>query len=82
MVVAILFLISFLFIRYNIKRVNHVKRTVITYLVMFIGFILRGIGASKVDDKNYNFIIYLTFLGIRNFLIFLFVPVTNDNSNR
>ena len=74
---AILFLISFILsIRKKNITVLGITRSVITVLVWFVGFAIRGIGTMGDFDNGDT---YFALLAIRGFLLFMCIPVSVMN---
>ena len=79
LICAILFLISFIlsFVK-KYFTVLGITRTVITVVVWFVGFAIRGIGTMGDFDHGQT---YFILLGIRGFLLFMCIPVSFININ-
>ena len=78
LVVAILFLISFIFACNNKHGINPIVRTVITVIVWFVGFGIRGMGNAIIHNFDYMFTNFI-FLGIRTFILFFSIAVSVSN---
>lgn len=77
LVCAILFLISFITKERNV--INPIMRSVITGIVWFVGFGLRGFGNIMSDNTFNEGGIKFGFLGLRSFILFFSIPVSTIN---
>ena len=78
LVVAILFLISFIFSYNNKDGINPIVRTAITVIVWFVGFAIRGMGNTMDHNFDYAYINFI-FLRIRTFILFFSIPISTIN---
>ena len=78
LVVAILFLISFIFNCNNKDGINPIVRTVITCIVCFVGIVIRAIGNVMVSNFDYFFNSFIFNL-IRTFILFSSIPISVMN---
>ena len=79
LIIAILFLVSFIYSIYGLKGINSIVRSIMTVFVWFVGFAIRGIGNMSSDFDNGGTLFAL--LGIRAFLLFVSIPISFLNNS-
>ena len=79
LIIAIIFLVSFILSINGLKEINPIARTIITSFVWFVGCVIRGIGNSMLNTFD-NAVTLFVLLVIRSFLLFFCVPVSFNNN--
>ena len=79
-IIAIIFLISFILSIKNLNGINSIVRSIMTVLVWFVGFVIRGIGNMSSDFDNGGTLFAL--MGIRAFIMFFAIPVSFLNNSK
>ena len=80
-IIAIIFLISFILSIKNLNGINSIVRSIMTVLVWFIGFAIRGIGNMMSSDFDNGGTLF-ALLGIRAFIMFFAIPVSFLNNSK
>ena len=77
---AILFISILFFLSYFDKcKINLISRNILTGIVWFAGFGMRGMANMFIKDMN-KIPILFTLMTIRTFILFFSIPVSNSNS--
>ena len=80
LIIAIIFLVSFILSINGFKRINQIARTILTIFVWFFGAAIRGIGNTKINNFD-NIETLFNLLGIRVFLLFISIAVSALNKS-
>ena len=80
-IIAIIFLISFILSIKNLNGINSIVRSIMTVLVWFVGFAIKGIGNMMSSDFDNGGTLF-ALLGIRAFIMFFAIPVSFLNNSK
>ena len=78
LIIAIIFLVSFILSINDLKRINPTARTILTIFVWFVGTAIRGIGNTKINNFD-NIETLFTLLVVRGVLLFISIAVSAMN---
>jgi len=78
---AILVVWTLFFLNFFEKcETNNILRTILTDAVWFIGFGMRGMANMFINDMSNPILTLFAFMGIRTFILFFSIPISNLKS--